>query len=412
VIAGGGTDPESTNPLAVALNAPSGLWLAPDGTLYFTEAGGGRVRSLKNGVLKIVAGTTGATRTGDASTLAINQPGGVTVDSKGRIVFTEISSGTIKRLENGKVTIIAGNTPGFAGDGGPATAALLKKPTALAYKGEELYVTDSDNQRVRKIDAQGIITTVAGNGKDDWLHQTKMPALEVQMYSPSAIAISPDGIPYLADYNYNYVARLTLDGQWEMVAGALDILSGDTGDGGPANQAKLNRPLGLTFDAAGNLYIADGGNFRIRKIAKDGTISNFAGLKSFNDNLSKLMASSGKTTDGEAATQSPMIVPTAIAFDASGNLFVAEVGTQGLSSFGDLKSVPLDLLPKVSARIRKITPDGKVYLVAGAGTKLLPEVAGNNSLGLPIGLAFDKDGRLIVTDSGTNQLKLLPKEAL
>ncbi|MFP5501677.1 MAG: hypothetical protein ACLGIN_04255 [Candidatus Sericytochromatia bacterium] len=393
------------------LSTPSGMWLAPDGTLYLADSGNGLIRAIdKAGVIRTVAGSQGLKQQGDALTLPINQPAGVTVDAEGRIVFNEIGSYTIKRLEGQQLTTLAGTTRGFSGDGGPAIDAAFDVFGGLAYHGETLYVVDSQNNRLRRITADGRIDTIAGSGGEAWSKQASQPALSASLAPPMGLAIAPDGQPHFTDMFGNVVLRLTPEGQLVVVAGDFNGAEGDSGDGGPAVLAKLNKPTGLAFDAEGNLLIADAGNFRIRKVAKDGTITTVAGLPTMQA-LAKVVAG-GQETEGGAADQAVLVAPSTMAFDAAGNMYVAEIGTFGLSMFQGAGSIPIASLPDVPARIRKVTPDGKIYTVAGVGGKLLADPDSDNMLTLPIGIAIDAQGRLIIADSGSNQIKVLPKSSL
>lgn len=402
------------------LNVPVCTWLDDAGNLYIADSGNGLVRKVDAaGVITTIAGTQGLTQTGDALSIAINNPGAVVLDPQGRLVIGEVSSSTIKRLDGDKLTVIAGTVKGDDGDGGPATAAKIDTPAGIAYHGSDLYVLDASNVKIRKIDASGVITTVVGNGQRGPTSTVgfggpSFPAMGAIIKRPFAIVIDPNGQPVWSDNENNVVLRLRKDGQVEVVAGSLMMEGGDGGDGGPATQAKLNKPAGLAYDSKGNLYIADTGNLVIRKIAPDGTISHVAGL-ALGDALGRVLGGKTDVTDGEDAATSLIVGPGALVCDAHDNLYVAEVGTSTLESLGGeglakggLGGIPLSMI-KAPPRVRKITTDGKIYTIAGVGGKALSDASGDNALKLPVGLVFDKQGRLVIADGGNNQIKMLPK---
>jgi sugar lactone lactonase YvrE len=403
---------------AAQLNEPDSMWISPAGTIYVADRGNNLVRAIaKNGTISTFAGTVGLTQVGDALAVAINQPGGLALDSQGRLVVTEVASHTIKRLDGQTLTRIAGSIRGFSGDGGPATAATFNAPGGIAYLNNELYVMDAANYRIRKIDSAGVVTTVAGTGKSGRHGEPKIPALEARLKQPFAMILSPEGWPYWSDTRQHQILRLK-DGFVEAVAGVEpeDEKGSDAGDGGPAVAAKLNAPAGLAFDKDGNLYFADTGNLRIRKVDKAGIITTFAGI-TLSQAFPLVLGGQSATQNGEAANKTLLWAPVGLLFDAQGNLLVSEAGTVNAGVAGDstdkfggaLTALPKDLLPKIYARLRKVPPDGKVVNVTGPGTSLLADTQGDDMLLLPLGFIFDKDGRLVIADAGLNQLKVLPK---
>jgi sugar lactone lactonase YvrE len=222
---------------------------------------------------------------------------------------------------------------------------------------------------------------------------------------PSGLAIAPDGTPYFADARNHHIYRLVGD-QVEVVAGALPISGGHAGDGGPAAKAKLSRPSAMAFAPDGSLYVADTGNLVIRKIAKDGTITTIAGL-GLQASLGKFFGFSAGADEGAKASESLFVVPLSLAFDREGNLYVGEAGTSNIDLMGDKLPLPAALIPKISARIRKITPDGTVTTVVGPGGKALTD----GELLVPLGLLVDTQGRLVISDGASNQVWMLPKGA-
>jgi sugar lactone lactonase YvrE len=187
----------------------------------------------------------------------------------------------IRKIDTkGVVTNIAGTGESdYTGDGGPAAKATFRDPRALAMDQEgNLYIGDSANNRIRKIDTKGIISTIAGNGEHKDTGDGG-PALKAGIRSMDAIAFSPDGELYIVGFNTHRIRKITKDGNIVTVAGKG--YQGYFGDGGPATKAMLKQPAAVAFDSKGNMYISDMGNNRIRKVDNKGIISTFAGTGTF-----------------------------------------------------------------------------------------------------------------------------------
>lgn len=201
--------------------------------------------------------------------------GAIATDSKGNVYFA--SGPFVFELDaSGKLTVVAGNgTYGFSGDGGPATSASLSIPYGVALDGaHNLYIADLYNQRIRKVDSSGTISTVAGSGTYGFSGDGG-PATSANLGSPDGVAVDGAGNLYIADLYNRRVRKVDTRGTISTVAG--DGRYGFSGDGGAATNASLSNPTGLAIDAAGNLYIADSGNGRIRKVDTSGMISTVAG---------------------------------------------------------------------------------------------------------------------------------------
>jgi len=395
-----------------ALDRPSGLWCSPDRQLYICDSGNGLIRKidLAAGTISTVAGAYGLTQQGEGSAIAINGPAGLAVDGQGRLLMAEAASSTIKRLDGSTLSVMAGTTRGFAGDNGPAASCKLNTPIGLAYDQGTLYVSDSLNSRVRAISPTGVITTIAGGGSGLDLAKVLAPAIGASMEQLSGIAVGPDHLPYWVDGGSSQVLRLTADGQVEVLAGALDRTPGDQGDDGPAAGAMFSKPLGIAVDARGDVYVADTGNMRVRRIAMSEPgrpIHTFAGLPKAAV-ISALLSKSLPDGEGKQAKDVPIFAPAGLCFDAAGNLYLTELGTSKLGTLFAGSEAALADLPRVGSRIRKIAPDGTITTIAGAGTGIL-DVNQDDALNNPLGLLIDNLGRLVIADSGNNQVKLLPK---
>ncbi len=418
-------------PGAPTLVTPAATAVAPDGTLYVADRRTNLVHARQpDGSWRLAAGATGDALVSDGF-LPFNGPAGVAFDPQGLMVVAESTGHGIKRFDGKTLTTIAGGVKGDMGDDGPAVDARFDTPGALTYKGSDLLVLDSRNQRIRVLGADGIVRQLVGREKDpieDPL-QPGVPraAFEHGIKGGSSIAVGPDGLIYWASSGGNQVARLRADNTVELIAGrpyGEDEKGDDAGDGGEAVKAGLTAPLGIAFDAKGDLIVADTGNMRIRKITglqPGGTprIAHVAGLSRMEmvARLFSLEPGWERAEEGADAATAMMVGPAALCFDAAGNLYFTEAGTSNIASLtieGDSVStetgLDLKLLPPVPPRVRKITPDGKIYTVGGPGAPLFDPAKGEG-LGLPTGLAIDPQGRLVVVDVRENAIRLVPKGA-
>ena len=273
-------------PAATAtLNQPYGVIVGPDGDLYWADFGSDRVLRLdrKRGRVSVAAGNGQKGHAGDgglAKLAELSAPHEVRFDRKGNMLVAERDAHVVRRIDgrNGLISTLVGTgIPGFSGDGGPSERAQLKQPHSIALdKGDNLYICDIQNNRIRIRDAAtGLITTFAGNGAVD--DTPDSAPLTAALHGPRSIDMGPDGTLYLILREGNKVfsidpARKTLT----RIAGTGE--KGYSGDGGPARDARLNGPKGIAYAPGGNLYISDTESHVIRRISlKDGRIVTVAG---------------------------------------------------------------------------------------------------------------------------------------
>jgi YD repeat-containing protein len=261
------------------LHNPYGVAVGPDGSVYIADTGNNRVRRVTGGIITTVAGvllgTPGTAAGGDngpATQAHLYLPQGVAVGSDGSLYIADTGNNKVRRVDPGQIiTTVAGvppGTPGTAsdGDGGLATQAKLSNPQGIAVDSDgNLYIADTGHNRVRRVDPSGIITAVAGTGQFN-IGGDGFPAVDAQMKQPKGVAVVPGGTLYIADTGNNKVRQVTSNGIITTVAGSGSV--GDKGDGGPATQAQMYQPRGIAVGSDGSLYIADAQNHRVRRVAR------------------------------------------------------------------------------------------------------------------------------------------------
>ena len=307
-------------------------------------------------------------------------PTGVAFDGQGNLYIAETSHQVVRRVDGaGVLTTVAGTgVQGFSGDDGLATAARLDSPAGVAVDAAgNLYIADSHNQRVRRVDAgTGVMTTVAGTGVASFAGDGGAAA-GARLDLPEALAMDAGGDLYVADVGNHRVRRVDAGtGMISTVAGSG--IQGFSGDGGLATAAAIDSPGGLAVDGAGNLYIADTHNQRVRVVASTGLISTVAGT-----------GAAGFAGDGGAGGSARLALPRGLSVDAAGNVYVADANNQ---------------------RVRRIAPDGTVTTVAGTGTQ---GFSGDGGLAVAAGLdtpraaAVAPAGQVAVADSGNERVRAI-----
>lgn len=323
--AGDGTGPATAklfSPVAVALDA--------NHDLYIADSGNNRIRKVSGGKVSTIAGTgaTGASAgySGDggaAISAQLHTPYGVRVDSSGNVYISDIDNQVVRRIDgkSGTITTVAGVNGNYGyfqnQDGGPAASAYLDKPVGLAFDATgNVYIADSNDDRVRYISPDGNIHTYAGANQWDTFGGDGGPASAASLNHPYGLAVDAAGNLYIADSANNRIRKVSAtDGTITTVAG--NGTAGFSGDGGPAVNAQLNRPWDVAVDSSGDIFIADYNNQRIRLVdAGTGTITTIAGSTGL-----------GYSGDGGSATAAKLNYPTGVAVDLSnGNVYIADSG--------------------------------------------------------------------------------------
>jgi sugar lactone lactonase YvrE len=301
---------------AAKLNVQFGVAADAAGNLFIADYNNHCIRKVNPaGFISTVAGngTLGFGGDGGTATAAqLSYPTGVAIDGSGNLYIADFANSRIRRVDPaGIITTVAGNTSGYSGDGGAATAAQLNQPYALAFDGSgNLYIGDVGNNRIRKITTAGIISTFAGNGTTGFSGDGAA-ATAAQLYTPYGLAADDGGNLYIADFFNNRIRMVSPAGIISTVAGTGP--GSFFGDGGPATAARLNSPSGVAVDGSGNLFIADVNNNRIRKVNPAGIISTVAGTSSY-----------GLSGDGGAATAAQLNNPRCVTVDNAGNLYITD----------------------------------------------------------------------------------------
>ena len=405
------------------LNSPLGVAVDPTGNVFIADRANERIRKVTpDGVITTVAGTGTRGDSGDggpAISAQLRDPSGVAVSETGNLFITGSSirkvtpdgiistvafvvsgSVAVDRFDNlfvaefenlrvvkvtpqGLISTVAGNgTPGFSGDGGPATAARVW-PNGVAMDGSgNLFISDYQNRRVRKVTTDGVIHTVAGAGEDEGFSGDGGPATSARLMHPLGMAVDGSGNLYIADRGNERIRKVTKAGLISTVAGTGT--PGFGGDGGPATAAQLRSPWGVAVNRSGDLFIADTGNHRVRKVTPDGVITTVGG----NGALSL------DSSEDDVPATSVQLNPYAVAIDASDNLFVAD-GNNHI--------------------IRKVTPGGVISTVAGTGTWGFSGDGGPAvyaQLSDPAGLAFDGSGNLYIADRDNSRIRKVTSDGL
>lgn len=481
-IAGGDRPGFSGNggPASQALiNTPSGLAIGPGGDLFVCDTFNGRVRRiLPNGTISTVAGNGTSAVSGDggaATSAGIGSPVGIAFDSAGNYFFSDGTNHVVRRVDTaGTITTVAGvGRGGFGGDGGPATEALLRNPQGLAVDTNgALYIADQFNHRVRRV-SQGRIATFAGTGESGFANDNG-PATSATITFPADVKVDASGIVYISDRSNGLIRRVGVNGNISTlritnVATSLPngiVLDGSNrllivddvrtqvvrvdlstqigtvvaggssvtgiGDNGPAAQALFLDPWGVAVDADGNVFVADTGDHRIRRVNTSGIITTFAGngrpehagdngptnlaalgapfgLSFDRGNLFVTAALNGVRVrrtdsagtistvaggagfgfsgDGGQATAARLFTPLDVFAEAGGNLYIADTANQ---------------------RVRRVAPSGIITTIAGTGTSGFAGDGGPGTqaqLDNPSGVTVDSQGNVLIADTGNHRIR-------
>lgn len=423
---------------AASLANPKGLSLDPQGNLFISDTDNSRIRQVNAArMINTIAGNGGIGFSGDGAPALVanfNNPQAITADGLGSLLIVDSANHRVRRvdLKTGIITTIAGNgLAAFSGDNGIAISASLNFPSSVAIDGNgKIFITDSQNNKIRQVDTSSIITTIAG---------TSFPigdgsqAVLAGLSSPAIMAVAPNGNIFIVDTGNNRIRRVDSSGNITTIAG--NGVAGFSGDNGLAINASLNAPSGIAVDNSNNIFISDTGNNRVRVIDPSGNINTIAGNGTPNFNGDNILA-----------VNASLNAPSALAVDALGNLYIADtlnnrvrviatntkmittIAGNGVSAFsGDngqanLAGVPaptgitLDKSNQLfvidsTSRVRQVNLLSKVITtIAGNGSKGFSGDGGlatNASLNDPRTVVMTQDGNILIADRGNNRIRII-----
>ena len=331
------------------------------------------------GTITTVAGTGRSGYNGDGGAATAAQllvPTSVAMDGVGNLYIADTGNSRIRKVDiTGIITTVAGTgEPGFSGDDGAATEVQLSVPEGVAVDGAgNLYIADTGNSRIRKVDSTGVITTVAGGGGASL--GVGVPAIQAQLFSPRDVTVDRDSNLYIAD---NVILKIDSAGIITTVTGTIEIY------GGGHSALGLGFPTGMAMDGAGNLYVASTGHRVIRKIDPAGIVTTVAGIYE-----PHVFGWGGFSGDGGPATEARLSVPEGVAVDGAGNLYIADTG---------------------NSRIRKVDSAGIITTVAGTEESGFSGDGGpavQARLYEPRGMATDGAGNLYIADTVNHRIRRL-----
>ncbi|MEM7017264.1 MAG: SMP-30/gluconolactonase/LRE family protein [Pseudomonadota bacterium] len=316
-----------------------------------------------------------------ASEVSLSSPYGIAIDDMGTVYISDSGNHRILKIENNLVSIVAGNgVRGDGGDGGPAIEAGLSAPSGLALDAEgNLYIADWSNQKIRRVDSNGIITTIAGTGETGYAGDGGLATVAL-LSAPYDVAVGSDGNIYLSEHGNDVVRKIDANGIITTIAGTG--LRGFNHEDGIGNTLHLNRPAQLAVADNGSVFFADSNNNRVRRIDNDGMVTTIAGR-----DVEPVAFVRGYTPDGVAAENAILSLPFGLALDNQGGLVIGVWGHK---------------------RIRRITPNGLLETLAGngaiefAGDRGPANIAGFASMNI---LALDAQGAIYVADTSNHRVR-------
>jgi trimeric autotransporter adhesin len=356
--------------------------VAVDAAANVLIADSSRVRRVNNlGIISTVAGDGYLSSVGDggaATDASLLGPRGVALDASGNLYVADSGTGRVRRIgSDGLIATVAGNgTAGFSSTIATAASSPLNTPSGVAAGlAGSVLIADTANQRIRRVSSAGTIATLVGTGTAGYGPDGVAPELE-PLNGPRGVCVDAAGTPYAVDTGNHRILRVPSSGTVAIVAGTGGF--GDGGDGGAATSTPMNEPAACAFDGQGNLYIADTGNHRVRKVDGNGIVTTVAGT-----------GTAGFSGDEGLAAQALLHSPLGVAAGSDGTVYIADTGNN---------------------RIRAVTADKLIHTIAGqdwSGFAGDGDVATLARLSAPAGVAAAADGSVYAADTGNNRIRLL-----
>ena len=361
IIDGAAMDAKFDNPFGVAVDA--------SGNVYVADSDHHVIRKITTtGMVSTLAGSGSIGSADGTGVISLNAPSGIAVDTKGNMYVTNTGNCKIRKINTaGMVSSFVGSGADGSADG-IGTTTSFKSPYGIAVDvSGNIYVADTYNHKIRKITTTGVVNTLAGSGAQGSADGVGAIA---SFNTPSSIAVDISGNVYVVDRGNHKIRKITAAGVVSTLAGSIDNTSGNTDGTGTA--ASFNSPYGVAVDVSGNVYVADTNNYKIRRITAAGVVSTFAG------------SGTPGSADG-TGTVASFISPYGVTIDVSGNVYVTDMANN---------------------KVRKITVTGMVSTLAGSGSTGSADGIGiTASFNTPEGIAVDTSGNLYIADTNNNIIR-------
>ena len=329
---------DGASALLATFTSPYGAIADPAGNVYIADPVNARVRKINTlGIVTTYAGNGSSSSSGDggaATSAGLNWPAELALDANGNLYIGEYFGNRVRKVTpGGIITTFAGNGSGaFSGDGGPASSAAVNGPWGIDFDtAGNLYIACRNDNRIRKVNTSGVISTVAGTGGSGYTGDGG-PALSATFSGPIGMAVDMAGNLYVCENGNHTIRKINTSGIITTVAGTG--ISGYTADGIAATSSMLNSPVGMDCDPSGILYIADQSNNRIRKVDLLGIITTVAGN-----------GASAFGGDGGLATLASLNTPQLVHVDASGNLYIGDTNNNRIRKVGASSSISITCSP-------------------------------------------------------------------